>query len=139
MAHRWKYDGDVNLEYGGTYWREDDADDYVLAVRVTPCSDAGGPDNKWHVESGSVYMPADKRDSWLDVIGVDPADATRRDYVAAAIAYHGIERDTYNGETIVQIGKDEESGRSGGWNPETDVQLRGNARLWRYVRNAFLS
>lgn len=25
MANRWKYSGDINLEYGGLFWREDGA------------------------------------------------------------------------------------------------------------------
>ena len=56
---KWNYNGDMGLEYGGFYWREDGADDYVLAVRVTPCSDAGGPDNLFHIESGSIYIGTD--------------------------------------------------------------------------------
>ena len=43
--YRWNYNGDINLREGGFFWREDGQDDYVLAVRVTPCSHAGGPCN----------------------------------------------------------------------------------------------
>ena len=136
MESNWNYDGDVNLAYGGTYWREDGADDYVLAVRVTPCSDAGGPDNKWHIESGSIYMPTD-RAAPLDIIGVEPANATRRDLVSAWLAYSGIDRYTWNGETVVTIGRNA-ADDCRGWNPDTDVRLHGNASLARYVAREFL-
>src|ERR1700685_3511801 len=69
MAKRWHYMGDINLEYGGYFWREDGADDYVLCVRVTPCSDAGGPNNLFWIEQGSIYMDATKRQQCLSVIG----------------------------------------------------------------------
>lgn len=140
---RWNYSGDVNLEEGGFYWKEDDADDYVIAVRVTPCTDAGGPANLFWIESGSIYLgDKAKQDSSLSVIGVEPGEATRRDYVEAALAYGGIERDSYNGQVVVQIGKVQEIidswqfGTSKAYTP--DVQLRGNASLARYVRAEFL-
>ena len=41
---RWNYSGDMSLEHGGFFWREDGSEDYVLAVEVTPCSDAGWSD-----------------------------------------------------------------------------------------------
>jgi len=146
MRKRWHYNGDVNLEYGGFWWREDGADDYVLAVRVTPCSDAGGPDNLFHVERGSIYLPQDAagRATRLSVCGyIDPPDANpataRTLYVDAAIAYGGIERDTYRGETVVQVGaKLDDCAEVGGWQPTPDVILRGNASLRRYIKREFL-
>lgn len=135
--HKWNYTGDMNLEYGGTFWREDDADDYVLAVCVTPCSDAGGPDNLFHIESGSIYMPADKEKDALPIIGKTPEAATRLDKVIAFQAYWGVERSAINGETVIQIGKKQDS-RAEGWSPKPDVILRGNASLARYVRREML-
>lgn len=157
MAHRWHYSGDMNLTEGGFYWREDDADDYVLAVDVTPCSDAGGPSNLFHIESGSVYLPIDdpkRLRAALSVLGYDLLDngdigvdggviekgsPTWRWFVVDACrAYHGLDRDTFNGVTVVQIGRDEEA-HPGGWSPNPDVVLRGNAKLENYVRREFLA
>lgn len=140
-AHKWNYNGDINLRYGGFWWKEDDADDYVLAVRVTPCSDAGGPDNLYHIEQGSIYMPIDaaKRHSALQACGYEKEETPSRSMlVDAFIAYHGIERDAFNGETVIQIGKHKEDTKREGWSPEPDVILRGNASLERYIRENFL-
>ena len=137
--HKWNFNGDVNLEYGGFFWREDGADDYVLAVRVTPCVDAGGPDNLFHIEQGSIYMPTDpaKRKSALACCGYEMETATRSMMVDAFMAYGGIERDSMNGEQVVQIGQKQELEREG-WNPEPDYVLRGNASLEKFVRANFL-
>lgn len=138
---RWNYSGDINVEEGGFYWKEDGADDYVLAVRVTPCADAGGPSNLFWIESGSVYLGDKvKQDSSLSIIGVEPGEATRRDYVEAALAYGGVEPDYYNGRLVVQIGKPQEASDSWQWGGagDVDVQLRGNASLARYIRAEFL-
>lgn len=139
--HKWNYNGDINLCYGGFWWKEDDAEDYVMAVRVTPCSDAGGPDNLYHVEQGSIYMPADaaKRHSALSCCGYENEETPARFMlVDAFLAYHGIDRDARNGETVIQIGKHKEDTSRKGWSPEPDVVLRGNASLKRYIRKNFL-
>lgn len=146
--HKWNYNGDINLRYGGFWWKEDDADDYVLAVRVTPCSDGGGPDNLYLVEQGSIYMPLDpaKRHSALQGCGYENEETPSRSMLVDAfmasnrpsMAYWGIERDTYNGETVIQIGKHKKDTSRDGWSPEPDVILRGNASLERYVRANFL-
>ena len=52
------YSGDVNVEYGGMFYRLDTwIDGYVDVVRVVSCTDAGGPDNMWWVETLSVMVP----------------------------------------------------------------------------------
>jgi hypothetical protein len=138
--HKWNFNGDINLEYGGFFWREDGADDYVRAVRITPCSDAGGPDNLFHVEQGSIYMPLDaaKRKSALSVCGYEnEANPSRSMLVDSFMAYHGIDRDSMNGEQVVRIGKAQELARDG-WNPEPDFVLRGNSSLERFVKGQFL-
>lgn len=134
----WQYIGDINLRHGGYYWREDGADDYVLAVRVTPCSDAGGQDNLFQIESGSIYIGTDatRIASALDCIGATPDTATRAQVVDALLAYGGIETDS---ETIVQIGKRDTDASPNGWNPEPDVTLRGNAKLRLYVKREYLA
>jgi hypothetical protein len=139
MAKRWKYSGDINLEYGGLFWREDGADDYVLAVQVTPCSEAGGPDNLYWVEVGSIYLPEDeeRRKRALDCIGAASDKPKRAELVYAFLAYHGIEADC-DGRHVVQIGKPEKARNDFGTVSVTD-QLRGNASLKRFVRRNFLN
>ena len=136
---KWNYNGDMGLGYGGFYWREDGADDYVLAVRVTPCSDAGGPDNLFHIESGSIYIGTDPKRlaSALDCIGQTPDDSTREDVVYALMAYGGIDSEI---ETVIRIGKDDSDymRRASGWNPEPDTVLRKGTDLRRYVERSFL-
>lgn len=138
--HRWKYSGDVDLRQGGFFWREDDAEDYVLAVRVTPCSDADGPDNVFHIEDGSIYMPTDpaRRKCALYCIGGDLATATRDEIVYAFMAYGGLDG---RSQRVVRIGPPDpfwNDRRGGGWNPAPDEILRGNCSLERYVRSEYL-
>ncbi len=132
----WTYIGDVNIREGGYYWREDDSEDYVLAVQVTPCSDAGGPANMFWIESGSIYLgDTERQNRALDCIGVEPANATRADYVDAVKAYYGIEPDCYMGRYVVQLGK--RCGAFDKWQWDSDISadvvLHGNANLRRYI------
>ena len=141
MANEWNYNGDVNIRYGGYFWKEDGADDYVLAVRITPCSDAGGPDNQFWIEQGSIWLgDAAKQADSLDIIGVSVSEATRRDYVDAAIAYYGIERDAWNGEQILQIGANagDASDSWRGFTDGPDIILHGNAKLRRFIEREYL-
>ena len=133
---KWQYIGDVNLECGGFYWREDGADDYVLAVDITPCSDAGGPDNLFHIAHGSIFVGNDSAiiSSALDTIGETIESASRLDIVYAMRAYRGLDGPD---EYVVQIGKAQESSCNG-WNPAPDKILRSNASLRRYVERNFL-
>lgn len=136
--NEWQYNGDVNIRYGGYYWKEDGADDYVLAVRITPCSDACGPDNQFWIEEGSIWLGDSERQTRaLDCIGVVPGDATRRDYVEAALAYYGIERDS---KQILQIGAKagDASHGWGGFINGPDIILRGNASLLRFIEREYL-
>ena len=136
----WKYFGDVNLEYGGLFWQWDGGPDYVNAIDVTPCGDAGGPDNLFHIAKGSIYLPldVDRRNSALNCIGYSARPAPLCVLVDAFHAYHGIDGDVYNAETIVRVGKPEECSASG-WAPKPDVVLRRNASLKKYVEREFLS
>jgi hypothetical protein len=137
MAKRWHYSGDINIEHGGLFWREDGAEDYVLAVQVTPCSDAGGPDNMFWVEAGSIYLPSDpeRRKSALDCIGADSANPTRWELVEACHAYNGLEEDE---RRVVQIGRTANRACSGFGDLAPDNVLRANASLERFVRREFL-
>jgi hypothetical protein len=135
--HRWNYCGDVDLRYGGFFWKEDGAKDYVLCVDVIPCSDGGGADNRFVIEYGSIYLPIDdaaKLKSALDTIGATIETATRVDIVYAFKAYHGIDD---RESRCVQIGKAEDVERNG-WNPEPDYVLRSDAKLKNFVKREFL-
>jgi len=133
---KWKYSGDINLECGGFYWL-DDGSDYIQAVVVTPCSDAGGPDNLFHVDKGHIFIDPAKAANMLDVIGMTPVEASRDDLIYAAQAYGGIERDF---ESVLRFGKDEsEYVSGGGWNPSPDTVLRRNTNLRKYVEREFLN
>jgi hypothetical protein len=53
----WHYSGDVDIAYGGMFYNLDDIENgYANAVRVTPCADAGGPDNMWWVERITINV-----------------------------------------------------------------------------------
>ena len=139
MAKRWNYCGDVSICHGGLYWQDSGDSDYVNAVKVTPCSDAGGPDNLFWIEKGTIYMPADKADYVLSIVGETKETAKPLDYVLAFDAYHGIESDLYGTHLVVQIGKtQDEPGRGWGAEREPDYILRGNASLRKFVRREFL-
>lgn len=141
MAHRWQYEGDIDCRHGGLWWRDPDAPDYVDAVQVTPCSNGGGPDNLFHIETGIIYLPveSEERAHALAMIGVVPKDATLGDLVHAFNCYYGIERDAYSkGVHVVQIGAKPDGGSYAGWHPMPDTILRGNASLRRFVRRKFL-
>lgn len=138
----WTYSGDMNLEHGGTFWYWAGDPDYVEAVRVTPCSDGGGPDNLFCIETGSIYFGSDdtgRRNAALECIGHDknligPYQIDQLVY--AHEAYHGIDPHvTY----YVRIGKHEQGVGAESWNPEPDVILPANARLENYLFREYLA
>lgn len=93
------------------------------------------------MEQGSIYMPDDEknRHSALQACGYENEEKPSRSMlVDSFMAYWGIERATFNGETIVQIGKHKDDTKRDDWSPKPDVVLRGNASLERYVRANFL-
>lgn len=52
------YSGDINIEHGGFFYALDTwKDGYVDVVRVTPASDAGGPDNVFWIDVLTVNIP----------------------------------------------------------------------------------
>jgi hypothetical protein len=155
----WIYTGDINLECGGTFFRKTESDpfpecDYVEAVRVTPVADIGGADNRFIIESGSVYMPRDRYASVLDCLGyrldgrelVDYAgeresldtERGQRMLVDAFLAYSGMDRDTLNGETLLQIGAHPDPYTHRDWDPEPDMVAHGNSRLANVIRREWL-
>lgn len=72
----WHYNGDPDIECGGFFYRVDTIDEgYADVVRVTPCSDAGGPDNCFWVERLVIIVD----DHWLEALtGVGTTVQERR-------------------------------------------------------------
>lgn len=155
---KWKYMGDVSLEHGGAFFRLDsrnwDEYGYGEAVRVTPCSDAGGQDNAYWIEDITILKPERESElkSILDTIGLCMEDGhlvdswrgtTIKAGTAAfrlAIAYACLSYGKYdiNQSETIQIGKD--SPFYDGREPvRPDRILRANTSLERFVRREFLA
>ena len=164
MARKdWDYSGDIKLESGGMFFKPLQ-DGMIEAVIVTPVSDAGGPDNKFLIESGSLHA-GEEPDAWqesLDVCGysvthtpgadggywsiVDGMGAahsvkTRHGMALLADAVRGCKGIDGPMREVVQIGADDPlwgDNRGGAWNPDPDTTLRGNAKIANYVAKHFL-
>lgn len=139
MAKRIFYSGDVNIEHGGyfydfTGWQWG----YVDVTRVQPCSDAGGPDNQFWVESLTVNVRKGAAlEEVLSCCGLTidtlPKGAARRHaLVDCHLAYV-----TYDQEwsEAVQVGAVAEPCGSGFDPVRIDKKLRGNASLYNCARN----
>lgn len=95
---RWFYQGDVNLEYGGFFYNLDNWPYYVHAWRVTPCSDAGGPENQFWLEELTVNVDPKMGDGrveqalkscdWVDE-SKSWTPAERRHRVTSAMLHYG--------------------------------------------------
>ena len=135
----WQYRGDVNLSEGGYFWREDGADDYVVVVEIIPCSAAGGPDNLFWINEGSIYITPERAKTALEGVYEPDHEPTRADIVDAIMGHYGMERDI---ETTLRIGKpepDPDCWRFDSANFEVDVVLRGGSSLERWVKRECLS
>lgn len=127
MSKRVYYSGDVNLEYGGVFYSLANAQyGYASAVRVTPLSDAGGPDNQFWIEPLTINFKRDalQTKSMLACIGLENEPAPNAHVLIDAALAYGF----YDQEAVetVQIGA--ASGL-----PAVDTVLRANASLRRYV------
>lgn len=155
----WHYSGDMSLEYGGFFYNLDNWEhNYAEAVRVTPCADAGGPDNMFWIERIVVNIPEDqakldealKYCGWLqepDVPAFSKLTRARKRHmvVDACLAYGYYDPDDcYNmskpQRETVQIGPDNRFFRSRGWNQPSDIKrLRDGTNLRNYVRREWLN
>jgi hypothetical protein len=140
---KWVYRGDINIKYGGVFILDEGDEDFVSIVEVTPCSDAGGPNNLFWITKGSLYMPTDenRRKAALETVGWYDEDGTeehkRMCLIDGFLAYHGIDRDT---EVVVQVGKRDpffDYDHGGFSMPEVDYQLHGNVNLRKWVEREF--
>ena len=140
MGAKWYYSGDINLEYGGLFYRLDNIKwGYADALRVTPCSDAGGQDNAYWIEELTVNLPDDKRhperrEDILASCGIDTLPKGRAGLhmlVDACVGYGSYDIEQSD---VVQIGKAPDVVGTRCDIVRPTVILRGNASLRRYVR-----
>ncbi|AJD82981.1 hypothetical protein PJWF_00088 [Achromobacter phage JWF] len=135
-AHRF---GDVDMTQGGGFYDFEGWPHYVSIIRVTPCSDAGGPDNQFWVERGTLFMERgpDELKRARECFGLDEEEfkkltpASRRHAMAQAVlAYYGMECAE---RWTVQIGAKAEP-CSTMFDPITPEEtLRGNRSLEKYI------
>jgi hypothetical protein len=74
LPEHWEYIGDINLEYGGTFFKVDDDNTrygYMDAVRVTDLESATGADGLYLIEAITVigFNEKDKVQNGLGVCG----------------------------------------------------------------------
>lgn len=132
---RFFYNGDINIKHGGYFYCIDTLKwDYVDAVRVTPCSDAGGPDNMFWVERLMIHIQRDEARlrSILETSGYEGEEITDALLVEAHIADGShVEVDT---SECIRIGP-----RDPLFNGREEFaathNLRGNTSLRRYARS----
>ena len=124
----WHYLGDINLEYGGFFYKLTKWG-YADIVEITPCSDAGCQDNAWWISQGSrtTEVGDETLASALSCIGFE-GEVTEEIKVEALMAYGGFERDT---SEVVQIGPKDEYARE---YVEPTIKLRANADLENFAR-----
>lgn len=145
MKHRIFYTGDINPENGGFFYTLEGVKfDYVSVLRITPCSDAGGPDNLFWLERLTVNLRNGAElyrlltDCGYTVESFATASkAIRRHIAIQAHIYAG----AYDQEqsVAVQIGKrDPFFDYRGEWEEtRVDVQLRAGTDIGRYARRMF--
>ena len=144
----WTNFGDVSPWHGQLWIKNafvDSTEDFAECVQTI------GPgvleclaDNQLLIEVGSIYMPLHdkaKVKSALDVIGKTPSLATWIDLALAFHAYWGMERDSWNGATVLQIGTELDTTclRSGVDPMESDIVLHGNNKLQNYLAKTYLN
>ena len=105
------YSGDVNIENGGYFYSLEGVKwGYVNAVRVVPCSDAGGPDNCYWIDEMTVNLrKGDKLSAVLQCCGLTeeslPTGAARMHAIIDCHVMHG-EYDVRQSRAI-KIGPDD--------------------------------
>jgi len=148
---RYQYNGDVDVENGG-YWASTGPEErrygYSSVVRVTPCADAGGPDNMFWVETLTVNIPDDKRlamafdfcgykEDWLK--GLTPFQRFCRAVDACLSVGHYEPDDTGRPwSQLVQIGADDSFYRPSHDTWTADRKLRANWKLRNWIKAIYL-
>ena len=153
MAKRWKYQGDVNLQHGGTFYDFSDWQyGYVSAVEVTNLDSAAGFTGAVLIEPMSIVIErsAEQLAQALSLIGakllpngdiddngsiIKRRTAAHRFCIAYACQSYGYaDRETENSE-ILQLDREAPMAKEG-WT--ATKRLRANASLENYVRRNFL-
>lgn len=143
----YRYQGDVSLRHGGYYFsvgKEETKYGYSSVVRVTPCSDAGGPDNLFWVETLLVNIPSVEeraKNKMLDYVDMNeeklksmtPAQRFA-ELVYACMVYGCYGQDS---NKTVQIGPKDEF-YNGTSQIKPDVKLRYGSSLRNWVKKTYL-
>ena len=132
---RWHYFGDVNLEEGGTFYT---LDEFAHAVRVTPVSDAGGQDNAWWVERGSIHIP-DNLEGMLKSAGILESDLSSDPVIRMHELIHMADMGgyiEYERSEVIQIGPEDPFHGSDFVEPH--VTLRANTDLRKWIKRKYL-
>ncbi|MGR3178763.1 MAG: hypothetical protein ACUZ8E_11965 [Candidatus Anammoxibacter sp.] len=156
MTDKWNYNGDVNLECGGYYWRQDDPeDDYVYCVGIVGSNAFGGPDNIYLVESGTLYIPESDKDkqACLNTCGYKLIDNMIHDccggifsldsdhgkilLIDSIKAYYGVESG-YGGQEVIQIGKLDSQYDESDYVFNPTIVIHGNNNLRKYIEKEYL-
>lgn len=138
-THRWKYFGDIDERCGGMWVRPTD-DGCADVIRITPCADAGGPENLYWVEILTVYGldEEDKRRDVENSVGWNMENASTHKWAEAFVIYGYYDpANCYPSASseIVQVGKTrDEYCRDKMEHEKTTVLLHGNASIKRYAR-----
>ena len=131
MSKRIFYTGDLSIEYGGVYYSLENMKwGYVDAIRITSCSDAGGPDNVFWIERLTVNL----REG--NALANIRATCDVPKYLTGAAAKHAdIEAHIYYGAydcehlATLQIGPDDEF-----YNGREELHITHRARANRSLR-----
>lgn len=148
MKTQFTYSGDVNAEHGGMFYSVANLQyRYADVYRITPCSDAGGPDNLFWIESLTVNLPdrAELRSaacpafeySGVSQETLDRMTPVQRDRFAIECAVSTGHRIDVDVRCTVQIGPAEPARREFG-DVKPDVVLRAGSLIRNYCRNVFM-
>lgn len=134
MTKTWHYQGDVNLEHGGTFYCLDEvAWGYAEAVSVMCCKEGGAQSNCWWISENVINMDCSTATigNILKWAGVESENPTVLEKVIAMHEYGRYEQQTC---IVVQIGPEDFDCRD----PVTpDVKLRAGVDLETWVRRKY--
>lgn len=137
---KWQYQGDMNLECGGFFWRQvDPSDDFVEIVEVVPDSDSGGADNVFTIFVGTVHIEVSDKHKVLVLgsLGWDQpiSEAPLSVLIEALRYYDGYNLDSHH---HIRIGKIDPLTQDATM-PEDEIhQIRANWKLKNYVKRHYL-
>jgi len=138
------WSGDINPENGGHFYRLDGVEyGYASGVIITPCSDAGGPDNLFWVTPITVNLrTGEELEKILFTVGASTSAMIESGMNARARLHAAIDAHISYGVydqgccACVQVGPMDESwSNRGGFDmPRTTVRLRAGACIGNYAK-----